>query len=150
MINDKVKMIIENLTISTKNAELDWIDKGSPDKINFHREYYAVAEDGTKYETEVKYILNNGGNWVLESTPSIWIKSEKLPNGSYYIYGGNSDVKDIIVEFRKVIMDKYCKDMKPSEKIVEDALEGIAKGISISTYRDNKINKILGFFGLDK
>ena len=33
--------------------------------------------------------------------------------------------------------------MKPSEKIVEDALEGIAKGISLSTYRDNNLNKIL-------
>ena len=150
MINDKVKMIIENLTLSTENGELDWIDKGPIDKRNYHREYSAVAEDGTKYETEVKYILNNGGNWVLESAPFIWIKNEKLPNGSYYIYGGNNDVKDIISEFRKVIMDKYCKDMKPSEKIVEDALEVIAKGISLSTHRDNKLDKILGLFGLGK
>lgn len=150
MINDKVKMIIENLTLSTKNGELDWIDKSSPDKRNFHREYYAIAEDGTKYETEVKYTLSNGVVWKLESTPSIWLRNEKLPNGTYYIYGGNDDVKDSIVEFRKIIIDKYCKDMKPSEKIVEDALENIAKGISISTYRDNKLNKILGVFGLGK
>jgi hypothetical protein len=150
MINDKVKMIIENLTLSTKNEELDWIDKGSPDKRNYHREYFVLAEDGTKYETEVKYILSNSGNWVLETSPSIWVRNEKLPNGFYYIYGGNADVRDIIVEFRKVIMDKYCQDMKPSEKIVEDALDGIAKGISISTYRDNKLNKILGIFGLGK
>jgi hypothetical protein len=149
MINDKVKMIIENLTLSTKNEELDWIDKGSPDKINYHREYYAIAEDGTKYETEVKYTLSNGV-WQLESAPSIWIRNEKLPNGVYYIYGGNTDVRDMIVEFRKLIMDKYCQDMKPSEKIVEDALEGIAKGISLSTHRDNKLNKILGVFGLGK
>lgn len=150
MINDKVKMIIENLTLSTKNGELDWTDKSSPDKRNYHREYSAVAEDGTKYEAEVKYTLSNGGVWQLESSPSIWIRNEKLPNGSYYIYGGNSDVKDIIFEFRKVIIDKYCQDMKPSEKIVEDALENIAKGISLSTYRDNKLNKILGVFGLGK
>ena len=149
MINDKVKMIIENLTLSTKNGELDWIDKGSPDKINYHREYFVVAEDGTKYETEVKYTLSNGV-WQLESVPSIFVRNEKLPNGFYYIYGGNADVRDIIVEFRKVIMDKYCQDMKPSEKVVEDALEGIAKGISLSTYRDNKLKKILGIFGLGK
>jgi len=148
MINDKVKMIIENLTLSTKNGELDWIDKGPVDKRNYHREYSAVAEDGTKYETEVKYTLSNSGVWQLESAPSIWVRNEKLPNGLYYIYGGNNDVKDIIVEFRKLIMDKYCKDMKPSEKIVEDALENIAKGISLSTYRDTKLNKILGVFGL--
>jgi len=149
MINEKVKMIIENLTLSTKNGELDWINKGSADKRNFHREYYAIAEDGTRYETEVKYTLSNGA-WQLESSPSIFVRNEKLPNGVYYIYGGNNDIKDIIGEFRKVIMDKYCQDMKPSEKIVEDALENIAKGISLSTYRDNKLNKILGVFGLGK
>ena len=150
MINDKVKMIIENLKLSTENGELDWIDKGPVDKRNYHREYSAVAEDGTKYEAEVKYTLSNSGTWVLESAPSIWVRSEKLPNGVFYIYGGQSELKEIISEFRKVIMDKYCKDMKPSEKVVEDALDGIAKGISISTYRDNKLNKILGVFGLGK
>lgn len=150
MINDKVIMIVENLIQSTKNGELDWTDKGNPDKRSYHREYSAVAEDGTKYESEVKYTLSNSGTWVLESSPSIWVRSEKLPNGNFYIYGGQSELKEIISEFRKVMMDKYCKDMKPSEKVVEDALDGIAKGISISTYRDNKLNKILGFFGLDK
>ena len=44
MINDKVKMIIENLKLSTENGELDWIDKGPVDKRNYHREYSAVAE----------------------------------------------------------------------------------------------------------
>ena len=146
MINDKVIMIVENLIQSTKNAELEWIDKGSVDKRSYHREYYAIAEDGTRYETDVRYTLN--GVWKLESDPSIWVKNEKLPNGSYYIYGSQSDVKYMLGEFRKVIMDKYCQDMKPSEKIVEDALDSIAKGISLSTYRDNKLNKILGIFGL--
>ena len=147
MINDKVIMIVENLTQSTKNGDLNWIDTGKLEKRNFHREYYVIAEDGTRYETEVKYVLSNG-NWSLESAPSVWVKSEKLPNGSFYIYGGQSDLKEIISEFRKVIMDKYCQDMKPSEKVVEDALEGIAKGISLSTHRDNKLNKILNVFGL--
>jgi len=150
MINDKVIMIVENLIQSTKNGELDWTDKGNPDKRSYHREYSAVAEDGTKYESEVKYTLSNSGTWVLESSPSIWVRSEKLPNGVFYIYGGQSELKEIISEFRKVIMDKYCQDMKPSEKVVEDALEGIAKGISLSTYRDNKLNKVLGVFGLGK
>lgn len=149
MINDKIIMIVENLIQSTKNGELDWTDKGNLDKRSYHREYYAIAEDGTKYESEVKYTLSNG-TWVLESSPSIWVRSEKLPNGCFYIYGGQNEIKEIVSEFRKVMMDKYCKDMKPSEKVVEDALEGIAKGISISTYRDNKINKILGVFGLGK
>lgn len=147
MINDKVIMIVENLIQSTKNGELDWVDKGNPDKRSYQREYSAIAEDGTRYETEVKYTLNNS-NWILESSPSIWVRSEKLPNGVFYIYGGQSGLKEVVSEFRKVIMNKYCQDMKPSEKVVEDALEGIAKGISLSTYRDNKLNKILNVFGL--
>ena len=40
-------MIVENLIQSTKNAELEWINKGSVDKRSYHREYYAIAEDGT-------------------------------------------------------------------------------------------------------
>jgi hypothetical protein len=147
MINDKVIMILENLIQSTKNGELDWTDKGNPDKRSYQREYSTIAEDGTRYETEVKYTLSNG-NWVLESSPSVWVRSEKLPNGSFYIYGGQNELKKIVSEFRKVIMDKYCQDMKPSEKVVEDALDGIAKGISLSTHRDNKLNKILNVFGL--
>lgn len=150
MINDKVKMIIENLKLSTENGELDWIDKGPVDKRNYHREYYVIAEDGTKYEAEVKYALSNSGTWVLESAPSIWVRSEKLPNGVFYIYGGLSELKEIISEFRKVMIDKYCKGMNPSEKVVEDALDCIAKGISISTYRDNKLNKIMNVFGIGK
>ena len=149
MINDKVIMIVENLIQSTQNGSLDWIDRSNVDKRNYHREYYVIAEDGTKYETEVKYLLSNG-SWVLESDSSIWVRSEKLPNGVFYIYGGQKEIKEIVSEFRKLIMNKYCQDMKPSEKIVEDALDGIAKGISLSTYRDTKLNKILGVFGLGK
>ena len=149
MINDKVIMIVENLIQSTQNGSLDWIDRSNVDKRNYHREYYVIAEDGTKYETEVKYLLSNG-SWVLESTSSIWVRSEKLPNGVFYIYGGQKELKEIVSDFRKLIMNKYCQDMKPSEKIVEDALDGIAKGISLSTYRDTKLNKILGVFGLGK
>lgn len=149
MINDKVIMIVENLIQSTQNGSLDWIDRSNVDKRNYHREYYVIAEDGTKYETEVKYLLSNG-SWVLESASSIWVRSEKLPNGVFYIYGGQSELKEIVSDFRKLIMNKYCQDMKPSEKIVEDALDGIAKGISLSTYRDTKLNKILGVFGLGK
>ena len=50
--------------------------------------------------------------------------------------------------FMSKTRDKYCKDMKPSEKVVEDALDSISKGISIAEYRDNKLKKILNVFGL--
>ncbi len=140
MINDKIKNIIDMLIISTKSGNLQWSESGNKEKRDFHREFYSIGEDGTKYETEVKFIMNsNNSTWQLESSPSLWIKSSKLPNGSFYVYGGTYDIEDL----RKVLKDKYCQDMKPSEKIVEDALESISQGISTIEMRDSKLNKIL-------
>lgn len=93
----------------------------------------------------IQYLMSADGNWKLESSPSLWIKSDKLPNGSFYVYGSEYDTKGL----RQVLIDKYCQDMKPSEKVVEDALDSISKGISIVEYRDSKLNKILGVFGLN-
>lgn len=145
MINDKVKSIIEMLITSTKGDNLQWVEKGNLDRRDYHREFEATGEDGTKYQSEVKYTMSSkGGIWQLESSPSLWIRSDKLPNGSFYVYGGEYDLKGL----RQILMDKYCQDMKPSEKVVEDALDSISKGISIAEYRDSKLNKILNVFGL--
>ena len=144
MIKEKIKNIIEMLVTSTKSGQLKWNDNSTPNKKSYHREYYAIGEDGTKYETEVKYSMNSRtNNWELESSPSLWIRSEKLPNGAFYVYGGEYDIK----ELRQVLISNYCQDMKPSEKLVEDALDSISKGINMSEYRDNKLNKILNVFG---
>lgn len=144
MIKEKIKNIIEMLVTSTKSGQLKWNDNSTPNKKSYHREYYAIGEDGTKYETEVKYSMNSRtNNWELESSPSLWIRSEKLPNGAFYVYGGEYDIK----ELRQVLISSYCQDMKPSEKLVEDALDSITKGINMSEYRDNKLNKILNVFG---
>ena len=144
MIKEKIINIIEMLVTSTKSGQLKWNDNSTPNKKSYHREYYAIGEDGTKYETEVKYSMNSRtNNWELESSPSLWIRSEKLPNGAFYVYGGEYDIK----ELRQVLISSYCQDMKPSEKLVEDALDSITKGINMSEYRDNKLNKILNVFG---
>ena len=144
MIKEKIINIIEMLVTSTKSGQLKWNDNSTPNKKSYHREYYAIGEDGTKYETEVKYSMNSRtNNWELESSPSLWIRSEKLPNGAFYVYGGEYDIK----ELRQVLISNYCQDMKPSEKLVEDALDSISKGINMSEYRDNKLNKILNVFG---
>jgi len=145
MISDKVNSIIEMLIASTKSGNLQWNDNSNKDKRAFHREFNCVGEDGTKYEIEVKFIMNSKSAWQLESSPSLWIRSIKLPNGSFYVYGGEHDIKGL----RQVIMDKYCQDMKPSEQMVEDALDSISKGINIAEYRDSKLNKVLGVFGLN-
>jgi hypothetical protein len=142
MIKDKIKNIIEMLILSTKCGNLEWLESGDNDKRDFLRKFFATGEDGSIYETDVRFIMNSkDGTWQLESSPSLWIKSDKLPNGSFYVYGGNYDLKDL----RNLLRNKYCQDMNPSEKVVEDALDSIYHGISVVEVRENKLNKVLGF-----
>lgn len=147
MVKDKIKNIIEMLILSTNGENLEWIESGDKDKRDFHRKFYTTGEDGTTYELEVKFNMNsNDGTWQIESSPSLWIRSDKLPNGSFYVYGGNHDLKDL----RNLIRNKYCQDMSPSEKTVEDALDSIYHGISLVEVRESKLNKILNVFGFNK
>ena len=146
MLKEKNTFIVDLLIQSTKNKNLIWNEIiGDASRRGYIRNMSATGEDGTKYEIEVKFIMNSKSAWQLESSPSLWIRSIKLPNGSFYVYGGEHDIKGL----RQVIMDKYCQDMKPSEQVVEDALDSISKGINIAEYRDSKLNKVLGVFGLN-
>ena len=107
---------------------------------------FSIGEDGTKYEVEISFRLDNSGSWNIEKDPSLWIRNLSLPNGCFYVYGGTYNLKDL----RDLIRNKYCSDMNPSAQDVEDALGEIAKGISIVELRDSKLNKILNVFGLSK
>ena len=147
MIKDKVYQIIENLTKLTKSDSLVWTEYDPNSKERKHkRNLFSLGEDGTKYEIEVLFKLDNSGNWKIEKDPSLWVRNIALPNGHFYVYGGTYD----LVELRDLVKNKYCSDMSPSSQDVEDTLDSIAKGISLSEYRDNKLNKILNIIGLGK
>ena len=142
MLDIKNKQIIDTLTEVTKSGDLVWIETDpTSDRRKHQRDMYAFGEDGTKYETQIRYHIVSS-TFVLESNPSLWIKNKDLPGGTYYIYGGSSNIAPLI-PLRDAIKEKYCKDMEPKIEDLEEQLEQICKGISISTYRDNKINKIL-------
>lgn len=143
MLINKNKQIIDTLTEVTKSGELVWIENDpASDKRKHQRDMYALGEDGTKYETQVRFHIVSSA-FVLESTPSLWLKNKDLPGGTYYIYGGSVDISSNLVSLRDAIKERYCSDMNPMIQDLEDQLEQICKGISISTYRDNKINKII-------
>lgn len=147
MIKDKVNKIIETLTNITKNGSLVWSESDPNSKDRKHkRSLISLGEDGTKYEIEVIFKLDNSGKWNIEKDPSLWVRNNSLPNGHFYVYGGNYN----LVELRNLVKDKYCSDMNPSAQDIEDALESIANGISVSELRDSKLNKILGVFGIGK
>ena len=135
MIQDKILQIIENLEEMTISSQLSWtsIIKNSQERL-----LNTTGEDGTRYELEVRFNLVDD-EWKLESNPSLWLRNPNLPNGMLYVYGSKYDLTNL----RKVVMDKFCSDMNPSTKEVEDVLDSINKGISVSVYRNNKLNKVL-------
>lgn len=135
MIQDKILQIIENLEEMTTSSQLSWISiiKNSQERL-----LNTTGEDGTRYELEVRFNLVDD-EWKLESNPSLWLRNPNLPNGMLYVYGSKYDLNNL----RKIVMDRFCTDMSPSTKEIEDVLDSINKGISVSVYRNNKLNKVL-------
>ena len=91
-----------------------------------------------EFEIEIKYMLI-AEQWILEKEPSLTLKNPELPGGIYYIYGGRYDM----CELRDMVKKKNCADMDPKIEDVEKKLESICRNISLSTYRDTKIDKII-------
>lgn len=137
-MKEKIIKIINTLIDSTKSGDIEWIEISDPNKRSYERNMKSIGEDGTVFEVCVKYILIDG-KWVKESKPSIWIRNKDLPGGAYYVY----NYKESII-LRDLIQDMYCNDMNPKIEEVESILDNINKGISLSTYRDNKLSDILG------
>lgn len=138
-MKNKIIDIIDTLVQTTESNDLIWTerDPGS-NKRSYCRDLVSTGEDGTKFEMEIKYHLINE-QWVIETEPSLWIKNPSLPGGVYFIHG----VKYDLTGLRNSIKEKYCTDMNPLIEDVENTLVDICSKISISTNRENKINKIL-------
>lgn len=140
MISDRLDSIMNTLCNVTNSDTLLWNEttESSKDR-SYKRSLVSIGEDNTEYEIEVKYSLVSN-KWELDKSPSIWIRNKTLPNGHMYIttYTCNS-----VIKIRDLVKEKYCSDMNPLIEDVEDILFDIEKGISLSTYRDNKLDKIL-------
>ena len=135
MIKEKLEEVIDNLILNTKLETLIW-NEGDVKDRRYERTLLANGEDGTEFEIAVKYTLVSN-KWKIDESKYIWIRNKKLPNGHYY----GSD--DKVTRLKDILIEKYCQDLNPKESDISDALDEISKGISLSTYRDNKINKIL-------
>ena len=139
MVKDKISLVIETLVSKTESGNLIWNEDIS---LSYDRRYkrkmVTTGEDTSLYELEIEYKLNNE-KFILDKNPSLWIRNTKLPNGMFYIYGGNYD----LTKLRDMIMVKFLPDFQPTLGDLEDTLGEIAKGISVSEFRDGKINKIL-------
>lgn len=138
MVKDKIALVIETLISITESGNLIWDEDSSSYDRRYKRKMISVGEDTSLYELEIEYKLNNE-KFILDKNPSLWIRNPKLPNGMFYIYGGNYD----LTKLRDMIMVKFLPDFQPTLGDLEDTLDEIAKGISVSEFRDGKINKIL-------
>lgn len=141
MLKDKIIQIVKNLTEVTNNNLLVWSETDPFSKSRKHRrEMFAIGEDETHYKMEINFILKDD-KWLLQDEPSLWVKNKLLPDGLFYIthYKCEGETENL----RRSIIEKYCQDMNPTIEDVEDVLEQISKGISISEYRKNRLNKIL-------
>jgi len=138
-MKEKIDEILSNLIESTKSDDLIWSVESDG---KYKRKLDAKSEDDlTRFEITIEYRLSNG-SFKLDDC-SLFIRNKTLPNGSYYV--SSYDHKVGVENLRDLLMNKYCKGFKPSIKEVEDTLESINMGISKTNYRDNKIDKILGF-----
>jgi hypothetical protein len=138
MIGDKINEIVENL-ISATGDQINWRISKFDSMYKSSMQLIADSEDGlTKFEIELKYTLD-GDRWKPETSIGMFIRNINLVGGSMYItsYG-----YPILGELRKKLMALYYTDV-PKESDIEDKLDIISKGISKSSFRDGRINKIL-------
>ena len=92
MVKDKIALVIETLISTTESGNLIWDEDSSSYDRRYKRKMISVGEDTSLYELEIEYKLNNE-KFILDKNPSLWIRNPKLPNGMFYIYGGNYVVK---------------------------------------------------------
>lgn len=131
--------MVDSLSDLTENGTITWTESDPNSKKRyFERNYYTTGDDSTQYSIDIKWTLSNE-KWSLESTPSMWIKNNNLPNGMYFLYGNKYDVKRL----RDVIIKNYCSDMNPSIEDIELLFEEMYNNINLSGIRDNKIIDIL-------
>ena len=137
-MKEQLKEIVDTLISATENGSLVWKESDPYSKTRaYKRKMEASGSDDTIFELNIEYALNDGV-WAFEKN-SIWISNSTLPNGRYHISPYNNEG---VIKLRDIIKEKFCSDLNPKIKDVEDILSDICKNISISTLRDNKLKDL--------
>lgn len=141
MLKDKIIEIVRTLTHLTESGILKWREDSSTNHTReYKRKMLSEGEDGTKYEIEIKFLLKNE-DWKIEDDASLWIRNSNLPDTMMLINSFRSDGETIFL--RDSILNNFCKDMNPTIEDVENTLSDIARGISLTEFREGRLNKIL-------
>lgn len=141
MLKDKIIEIVRTLAHLTEAGVLKWNEDTSTNRTReYKRKMLSEGEDGTKYEIEIKFLLKNE-DWKIEDDASLWIRNSNLPDTMMLINSFRSDGETIFL--RDSILNNFCKDMNPTIEDVENTLSDIARGISLTEFREGRLNKIL-------
>ena len=141
MLKDKIIEIVRTLAHLTESGVLKWNEDTSTNRTReYKRKMLSEGEDGTKYEIEIKFLLKNE-DWKIEDDASLWIRNYNLPDTMMLINSFRSDGETIFL--RDSILNNFCKDMNPTIEDVENTLSDIARGISLTEFREGRLNKIL-------
>ena len=134
----QIESILKNLIGSTKNGSLQWKEHDPNSKSRgYKRKMVAKGSDDTIFHTCIEYRLV-GETWQLQEN-GFFIENPDLPDGCYLI---SKYINPMVNELRDCVISHFCKDLNPTIETIEELLEGISKGISISTFRENKLNDL--------
>ena len=137
-MKSQIESILKNLIDSTRNGSLQWKENDPKAKARgYKRKMVAKGSDDTVFHTTIEYRLI-GENWQLQDN-GFFIENPDLPDGCYLI---SKYQNPMVCELRDCVISHFCKDLNPTIETIEDLLEGISKGISISTFRENKLNDL--------
>lgn len=140
MLKDKIVDLVSKLNNLTKEGKIKWIEINPTSVDRYHkREMAFLAEDGTKYQIEIKFILRSD-QWVLDE-PGLLIFSKNLPDGIFYINNYRSD--NWVNILRNTIYDNFCQDMNPVISDLENIFVDMTSGINKSLHRDELLKNIL-------
>ena len=146
MMEDKINSIINRLYNLTITDEIVWKTASIDKEYQSYKTLHTKSEDElTDFEVDIRYSFDTYASpptysWILNSHCSFWVRNKDLANGSMYI---SSTTYPILLSLRDLLKDKYCLDLIPSSRQIEDKLDDICKGISKSANREDKIGKIL-------
>lgn len=137
-MKSQIDSIMRNLIDSTNNGSLAWKEQDPAAKSRgYKRKMFSKGADDTSFSMLIEYRLS-GERWTLQSN-YLFLENPDLPDGMYLI---SNHANPRVDELRDLIIEHFCKDLNPTIETVEALLEGISKGISISTLRDNKLKDL--------
>lgn len=125
---DSIETLLKTILEHTLNERITWTSRGKQD---------VEAElEGTKFTFTVTWKLELNSGWTM-SNGWITIKSQDF---DFTVY--NHDFPEIMCQLRDHFYKSHFYLYQPSEEEVVEKVANINKKISITEYRDKKIEKI--------